>query len=169
MQRLFMLALVAPLALLSACHHGSADAGATAEASADALVMDHDDGSVAWSVDPSGKVSAVVTGKDGKPVTENVSGALAWKDGGDTKTIPLTADATTHALVAEGPKLSADITEVGYTLSVGGKPWSGTLDLPPGGTAELAADAKASASVEVDVKAAGPHGGRIAVVGKDRA
>jgi hypothetical protein len=172
MRMVHLLALVAPFALLSAlpaCHRdASTDASVTAESASDALVEDHEGGSVAWTVDASGRVSAVATGADGKPVTENLSGSLAWKDGDETKTIPLAVDAKTHALVAAGPKLSADLTEVGYTLSVDGKPWSGTLHLPPGGTAELAADAKANVDAKVDANVEGPHGGHVEIVGGDR-
>src|SRR5258708_831474 len=46
-------------------------------------------------------------------------------------------------------------------------PWARTLHLPPGGTAELVAGAKAAAQVNVDAKA-GPHGGVIQVVGNER-
>lgn len=165
-------ALAAALAALPAC--GKSDAGGGVSASvaevvgAEAVVEDHEGGSVAFSVGADGQVKALATTTDGKPVKEGVSGTLAWKNGAEVKTIPLAVDAKTGVLVAEGPKLKADITEVGYTLSVGGKPWSGTLHVPAGGTGELAADAKLAAEITVPEGKLGPHGGTIQVVGKDR-
>src|SRR5262249_45588132 len=104
-----------------------------------------------------------------KPVTGNASGSLAWKAGSDApKMIVLTPDAKAQGmLVASGPKLEADLTEVGYTVTVNEKPWSGTLHLPPGGTAELVANARAAAKVNLDAKV-GPHGGALQVIGDER-
>jgi hypothetical protein len=137
----------------------------------DAIVEEHEGGSVAFSVAGDGKVRAAVSGPDGKPIKEKVSGTLAWKAdaAAEPKTVPLDLDAKAGVLVAAGPKLEADITQVGYTVTVDGKPWSGTLHLPAGGTAELVASAKAGAeaSASLDGKV-GPHGGVIQIVGEDR-
>jgi hypothetical protein len=81
--------------------------------------------------------------------------------------IVMAPDAKTGLLVGAGPKLEADLTEVGYTVTVDGKPWTGTLHLPPGGTAELVANARAAADLNLEGKV-GPHGGVIQVVGDDR-
>jgi hypothetical protein len=53
-------------------------------------------------------------------------------------------------------------------VSVQGKPLSGTLFLPRGGTAELTGSAKTTPVVVVPEGKKGPHGGPIQVVGKDR-
>jgi hypothetical protein len=77
-------------------------------------------------------------------------------------------DAKTGVLVAAGPKLEADLTEVSYTLTVSGKPWSGVMHVPVGGTTALVASAKATAEVKLTDETVGPHGGTIQVVGNDR-
>src|SRR5207244_2835155 len=75
--------------------------------------------------------------------------------------------------VASGPKLTEVVTQIRYTLQRGASgrnlehaSFDGVLQVPPGGTAQLSADAKASASVDVD--ATGPHGGTVQAVGDDR-
>ncbi|WP_437715354.1 hypothetical protein WMF45_02425 [Sorangium sp. So ce448] len=133
-----------------------------------AYVEEHESGKAAFNVAADGNVKAAVTGPDGKPIREDVSGTLVWKDASGEKTVPLTLDAKTGLLVAAGPKLEADLTEIGYTLSVAGKPWNGTLHVPAGGTAELFANAKASAALGLPEGKLGPHGGRIEIVGDDR-
>lgn len=161
------------LATGAACK-GEADDKATAEVSveaavgADAVVEEHDGGTVAWDVAPDGNVKAAVSGPDGKLLTEDVSGSLVWRTGGATKTVPLELDAKTGLLVGAGPKLEGDLSEIRYSLKVQGKPWTGTLHLPAGGTAELVASARAAADIEVAADAVGPHGGVVQVVGKDR-
>ncbi|WP_437571270.1 hypothetical protein [Sorangium sp. So ce542] len=153
-----------------------AEANATVEVTATAesaigegaYVEEHESGKAAFNVAADGNVKAVVSGPDGKPIREDVSGTLLWKDASGEKTLPLTLDAKTGLLVAAGPKLEADLTEIGYTLSVAGKPWNGTLHVPAGGTAELYANAKGSADLGLPEGKLGPHGGRIEIVGDDR-
>lgn len=139
--------------------------GTEAALGADAFIEEHEGGSVAWKVDADGSVKAQVS-VEGKPVQKDVSGTLVWKAAGEPKTVPLAADAKTGILVAAGPKLEADITEISYTVNVSSKPLSGTLHVPVGGTAQLVADAKAA--VDVKVPEVGPNGGVVQVVGKDR-
>ncbi|HEU4408147.1 MAG TPA: hypothetical protein VFS43_22990 [Polyangiaceae bacterium] len=162
---------------LGACKGGaeaSAEASADAPLDADALVEDHDAGSIAWTVGADGAVKARVSGEGGKQIKENLSGTLAWKSPAanakaEVKTVPLALDQKTGLLIAAGPRLDADLTEVGYTLNVNGKPWSGTLHLPAGGTAELVASARASAEAGASLQGkVGPHGGVIQIVGEDR-
>ncbi|WP_437677483.1 hypothetical protein [Sorangium sp. So ce131] len=173
----FALLLIAAAA--TACgkdEQPQAEANATAEVTATAesaigegaYVEEHEAGKVAFNIAADGNVKAEVRGPDGKPIRENVEGTLLWKDASGDKTIPLTLDPKTGLLVAVGPKLEADLTPVGYTLSVAGKPLSGTLHVPPGGTAELYANAKASAELGLPEGKLGPHGGRIEIVGDDR-
>ncbi|KYF76870.1 hypothetical protein BE18_47735, partial [Sorangium cellulosum] len=153
-----------------------AEANATVEVTATAesaigegaYVEEHESGKAAFNVAADGNVKAVVSGPDGKPIREDVSGTLLWKDASGEKTLPLTLDAKTGLLVAAGPKLEADLTEIGYTLNVAGKPWNGTLHVPAGGTAELYANAKGSADLGLPEGKLGPHGGRIEIVGDDR-
>ncbi|WP_437725218.1 hypothetical protein [Sorangium sp. So ce861] len=153
-----------------------AEANATVEVTATAesaigegaYVEEHESGKAAFNVAADGNVKAAVSGPDGKPIREDVSGTLLWKDASGEKTLPLTLDAKTGLLVAAGPKLEADLTEIGYTLSVAGKPWNGTLHVPAGGTAELYANAKGSANLGLPEGKLGPHGGRIEIVGDDR-
>ncbi|WP_437335758.1 hypothetical protein [Sorangium sp. So ce394] len=170
---LLLLALAAP-----ACgkEEQPAEANATVEVTATAesaigegaYVEEHESGKAAFNVAADGNVKAVVSGPDGKPIREDVSGTLLWKDASGEKTLPLTLDAKTGLLVAAGPKLEADLTEIGYTLNVAGKPWNGTLHVPAGGTAELYANAKGSADLGLPEGKLGPHGGRIEIVGDDR-
>lgn len=135
----------------------------------DAVVEEHDEGSVAWQIAPDGKVIAAVTGSAGAPVKEDVSGSLVYKlESGETKTVALAVEPKTGYLVAAGPKLEADLTEVNYTLSVSGKPWSGVMHVPAGGTAALNSTAKAAVEVKLPDETVGPHGGTIQVVGDDR-
>jgi len=135
----------------------------------DAVVEEHDEGSVAMQIAPDGQVRAVVTATAGGQVKENVSGSLVYKlQGGESKTVPLVLEPKTGVLVAAGPKLEADLTEVNYTVQVSGKPWSGVMHVPVGGTAALNATAKTAVDVKIDAQAVGPHGGSIQVVGDDR-
>lgn len=153
-----------------------AEANATVEVTATAesaigegaYVEEHESGKAAFNVAADGNVKAAVTGPDGKPIREDVSGTLLWKDASGEKTVPLTFDAKAGLLAAAGPKLDADLTEIGYTLNVAGKPWSGTLHVPAGGTAELYANAKGAADLGLPEGKLGPHGGRIEIVGDDR-
>ncbi|WP_437610539.1 hypothetical protein WMF20_03085 [Sorangium sp. So ce834] len=153
-----------------------AEANATVEVTATAesaigegaYVEEHESGKAAFNVAADGNVKAAVSGPDGKPIGEDVSGTLLWKDASGEKTLPLTLDAKTGLLVAAGPKLEADLTEIGYTLNVAGKPWNGTLHVPAGGTAELYANAKGAADLGLPEGKLGPHGGRIEIVGDDR-
>jgi len=169
------------LALAPACNKAPAEAEAetavNAEAAldaesdlgSDALVEEHEGGTVAWRVGADGRVNAMVATSAGARIKEDIGGTLSWKiPSGEVQTIPLALDAKTGLLVAAGPKLEADLNEVSYTLTVSGKPWSGVLHLPAGGTAELAASAKASVDVVLPEGELGPHGGAIQVVGEDR-
>jgi hypothetical protein len=124
--------------------------------------------SIAWSVDPNGRVRAAVKAPDGELLKENVSGSMEWRGGTAPKTVALAQDKQSGVLVAAGPKLDADLTQVDYTVSVRGAPMSGTLFLPRGGTSELAGSAAAPPPVVVPEGKKGPHGGPIEVAGKDR-
>ncbi|MGK3997299.1 hypothetical protein [Sorangium sp. So ce1024] len=173
----FALLLIAAAAACGKGEEQQVEADVTAEVTATAesaigegaYVEEHESGKAAFNVAADGSVKAAVTGPDGQPIREDIGGTLLWKDAsGEEKTVPLTFDAKTGLLVAAGPKLEADLTQIGYTLNVAGKPWSGTLHVPAGGTAELYANAKGAADLALPEGKLGPHGGRIEIVGDDR-
>ncbi|MDI3288961.1 hypothetical protein [Polyangium sp. 15x6] len=146
-----------------------AEAVVNADLGAEALVEEHDEGTVAWRIDTDGQVKAAVTATATGRVKEDVSGSLIYKvEGSEPKTVPLVLDAKTGLLVAAGPKLEADLTEVNYTVTVSGKPWVGVMHVPVGGTAELVAGAKVTAEAKLPDETVGPHGGTIQIVGEDR-
>ncbi len=147
-----------------------AEMAVNAELGAEALVEEHDEGSVAWRIDTDGQVKAAVTASTGARIKQDVGGTLVYKVEGDAepRTVPLVMDVKTGLLVAAGPKLEADLTEVNYTLTVSGKPWSGVMHVPVGGTAALVTSAKVTAEAKLPDETVGPHGGTIQVVGEDR-
>jgi hypothetical protein len=134
------------------------------------LVEQHEAATVAWNVEPDGKVRALVKSPDGKPVDKNVTGTLTVKPVAKNPvptTVPLTLDAKTGLMTAVVPPLEYDLTEVKYDLNVNEKPVKGALHLPPGGTKDLVLNAKASVEVKLPEGKKGPNGGVIQVVGKD--
>jgi len=153
---------------------GEAAPSATAEAKAapgssemtpeSTIVEESDQGTITWSVTPEGHVEAVVKGTDGNPVTRDVTGLVTWPGDAGDDIEHLTVNADGH-LVAQGPALEADLTEIDYDLVVSGKPWSGTLHVPRGGTRAIEADAQAGAAVEVPAGKKGPNGGTIQIIG----
>jgi hypothetical protein len=146
-----------------------ADATVEADLGAEPLVEQHDDGAVAWRIDPDGQVRAVASTSAGARLKQDLGGTLVYKvDGGEPRTVPLVVDAKTGVLSAAGPKLEADLTEVDYTINVAGKPWSGVMHVPVGGTAALVASAKVTAEAKLPDETVGPHGGTIQIVGDDR-
>ena len=148
---------------------GETEATVAADLGPDPLVEQHDEGSVAWRIDPDGQARAAVSTSAGAPIKQDLGGTLVYKvDGGEPRTVPLVMNAKTGVLDAAGPKLSADLTEVDYTITVSGKPWSGVMHVPAGGTAALAVSAKVTAEAKLPDQAVGPHGGAIQVVGNDR-
>jgi hypothetical protein len=132
-----------------------------------AFVETQPTGSVAWNVRPSGEVEAALRTQNGEPLPAPVTGTLVWTaPGRPPQTTPIAyADGT---LTATGPKLTADVTEVSYDLDANGTPWTGVLQVPPGGTQQIAVDAQAGTKLDVPEGKLGPHGGRIQVVGPDR-
>jgi hypothetical protein len=168
----------------------------------DALWVKVNDTTLGWSIDPSDHVCVAMAapepGKPLPPLPKDATGTLVYKaSDGTAKTVPMTVEDGT--LVASGPPLTADLTEVDYTIDPGapapgahaalGVPGahlaleglppppppplqvSGTLYVPPGGTAPLVADANATVGpgggVAVAVAKPGPHGGVVQVVGGD--
>ena len=148
------------LGVLVACHRKlTADA---IEKSAAAIVQKGNLGTSAWIVGPDGAVSALLKDDDGKPVAGTVTGQVMFDD----KAVPVQYDPKTGVLTATGPKLDADITPVNYALTVDGKPWNGFIDVPRGGTQDLADTAKQV--VASPAPTVGPNGGVVQTVGPDR-
>jgi hypothetical protein len=131
----------------------------------DAFVEKFDGANVGWVIDSDDHVRAVVEGSDGKPLAQDVTGTLVYKTAdGNSQTVPLASDAKSGTLVAAGPKLDAPLTEVAYTVDAAGKPFSGTMYVPKGGTLAMADEAKAPVDAGASV---GPHGGHVERVGND--
>jgi hypothetical protein len=170
MHKTTLFLVVSTLALgASACTKQEA-AGFQAAMGGDVLVEKLDFAKLGWDIASDGKVKVMVEDAAGKPASKAAAGSLVYTTaGGAMKTVPLTFDEKLGALVADGPKLEADLNEVSYSLTVDGKPATGTLYLPSGGTAELASEAKTQgdAIVTADAKS-GPHGGIVQTVGADR-
>ncbi|WP_437967595.1 hypothetical protein WMF04_50025 [Sorangium sp. So ce260] len=131
------------------------------------LTEEHDGGSVGWEIAPDGAVRAIVRAPDGKPIDKDVSGTLTWKGPNGDAQVPLALDAKTGLLVAAGPKLEADLTEVKYDVVVAGKPWNGTLHVPAGGTRVIVEGARKAEKRPIPAGKTGPNGGVIQVVGDD--
>lgn len=136
-------------------------------AAAASLVEVFERGSVAWNVDASGQVLARVQHTDDGDISKDSKGTIEWTEAGEVKSAALKYDSDKAALVAQGPALQADLTEIRYTLVTQGEPVSGALHVPADGSGAIVADTKASAKVSVEGVAA-PHGGVIQVVGEDR-
>ncbi|WP_437609212.1 hypothetical protein WMF20_49660 [Sorangium sp. So ce834] len=166
-------ALIAGSSLSAGCK-SSAEASVTEEsveaapvALEEPLTEEHDGGSVAWEIAPDGAVRALVKAPDGKPIDKDVSGTLTWRGPNGEEKVPLALDAKTGLLVAAGPKLEADLTEVQYNVVVAGKPWNGTLHVPAGGTRVIVEGARKAEKRPIPAGKTGPNGGIIQVVGDD--
>jgi hypothetical protein len=192
------MSLLAVFAAPLGCKHSAPTLGP------DALFVKVNDTTLGWSVDPDDHVrvalaaSAAPEGTPLSPLPKEATGTLVYKSpDGTSKTVPMTVQDGT--LVASGPPLTADLTEVDYTINPGtptsgahaalGMPGahlaleglpppappapqvSGTLYVPPGGTAALVADAHATvgsgSGVAVAAGKPGPHGGVVQVIGGD--
>jgi hypothetical protein len=144
------------------------------------------DATLGWSIGPGDHVRVAMAAPEGKPLAplpKDATGTLVYKSpDGMPKTVPMTVQ--DGMLVASGPPLTADLTEVDYTVAAAAPaatpgalppppppPLSGTLYVPPGGTAALVADENATIDAGIDMTTAtgkpGPHGGVVQVVGGD--
>lgn len=173
--RTALLALtISSIAILPACSKKTAPDGAeiTDESAAaeGTLTEQHPAATVTWLVTPDGQVKARVKAPDGTPIEKGVTGtvtAKAIKKGERPVTVKLEPDTKPGLYNATLPKLEADLTDVSYDLAVDGKPVTGTLQLPRGGTQQLATSAKESADGKVPEGKKGPNGGIVQVVGND--
>jgi hypothetical protein len=135
-----------------------------AEDFSSALVEKLEDGSISWNIRSDGTVKALCKTREDKPITAHVKGRMTPRDG---EPIDLVQDEKSGVLEGKGLKLGGELTQAKYDLTVEDKPWTGTLFVPAGGTADLAAGAGASAKVKLPEPKIGPHGGTIQVVGTD--
>jgi hypothetical protein len=153
------------VATLCACHKEL-----TAEViakSLDAIAQQGPAGTSMMIIRPDGSVSGALETPDGKPVAQPVTGQITFATPNAPPTVaPVQYDPKAGVLTAAGPKLEADVTPVSYTLSAGGTPWTGAIDVPRGGTQELADTAKLQGSMSSNT--VGPNGGVVQVVGPDR-
>jgi hypothetical protein len=137
------------------------------EASPDAIPQLGPSGTSTWLVRPDGAVNATLRSPDGKPIAQPVTGQLTFSTpNGAPTSVPAQYDPKTGVLTAAGPKLEADITPVNYALTVDGAPWTGSIDVPRGGTHDLVETGKLQASLPPST--VGPSGGIVQVVGPDR-
>jgi hypothetical protein len=156
--------------MIVGCDHGVEPAAMAAESidESQAIVEQHDDYSISWLVEPSGRLGAMVRTEGGAIVDDGVSGKLVVRplSGAGQKSDHL-LEPRGGVLRADIGKLEADLTEVGYSLDVNGKKVEGVLHVPAGGTPELIQSAKAALDAKVAADAKGPHGGLVQVVGDD--
>jgi hypothetical protein len=138
------------------------------EKSPDAIAERGPAGTSTWIVGPDGKVSATLRDPDGKPVAQPVTGQIVFAapNGRPPASVPVEYDPKTGVLTAAGPALDADITPVSYSLTAGGTPWSGSIDVPKGGTHDLFASGRVQGSLAAN--SVGPNGGVVQTVGPDR-
>jgi hypothetical protein len=126
------------------------------EATGAAFIEERDEGKLEWIVTTDGQVSVKVT------VNEGGAPALAGALLIDGQSCNLSASGAT--LTGTGPKLTADMTTITYSLKVGDATWDGSLQVPEGGTKELVA----APSVTVPEGTKGPNGGIVDVIGDQR-
>jgi hypothetical protein len=126
---------------------------------------------VTWLVTPDGVVKARIKAADGTPIDKGITGTVTAKPLKKVErpvTVKLEADASKPGMyLAALPPLEADLTDVTYAIDVNGAPLTGTLQLPRGGTVQLAATAKKVADVKLPAGKKGPNGGVIQVAGND--
>jgi hypothetical protein len=118
-------------------------------------------------VNADGQVLARVHDKAGSNITKDVKGNIEWTANGKVQTAPLVYDATRASLIAIGPPLEQDLTELRYNFVADTQPVVGVLHVPMHGTSVIAVDTEAAAKVELSAHV-GPHGGPIQIVGEDR-
>lgn len=138
-----------------------------AKAAGASLIERFDGGSVAWNVTADGQVLAHVQDKAGSDISKSVKGNIEWTADGKVQTAPLVYDASHASLVAVGPSLEQDLTEIRYSFVADAQPVVGALHVPMHGTTLIAVDTEAAAKVELSAHV-GPHGGPIQIVGEDR-
>jgi len=151
---------------LTGCRKPPADPPAAeteAEAPAAPLTEEGDNGTIAWDVTTQGQVRAVVKATDGRQITRDVTGTITWPGDAADQVRDVSLDAS-GAVVASGPPLEDELTEIDYALVVEGKVWTGVLHVPRGGTRAIDDDARASLAAPVPAGKMGPNGGVIQMI-----
>jgi hypothetical protein len=153
------------LAGAAGCGHAPAD---NAIAPEETVVEESDRGTIAWDVDADGHVKAAIKATDGHAITKDVTGQISFPDAMQEPFVD--AEMSPEGfLVADGPALQDDLTEMDYDLVVEGAPWTGVMYLPRGGTQAIERDAKADAAAIAGLEnTAGPNGGVVQVIGGER-
>jgi hypothetical protein len=128
------------------------------------ITEEGESGAVSWDVGTDGQVRASLKTPDGKPITKNIRGTVTWPGEMVDTQAELVPDEK-GVLVASGPPLQEDLTQIDYALEVDGKPWVGVLHVPRGGTRAIEEDARVAAQVTVPAGKRGPNGGVIQYVG----
>lgn len=164
------LVVLAAAAVLPACSNKTDSITAETIQEEGSLTEQHDAATVVWNIDGDGNVRALVKTPEGKPIEKNVYGTITVS-GTDPAFIPVTMpigpDEKSGTLKAAIPLPDDEITVVKYDLKVEGKPVSGAMHLPRGGTAELVANAKLADAKKLPEGKKGPNGGVVQVVGDD--
>ena len=170
----YILALLCTGTLLSGCEQtkeraSQAAANVKAALNTSASFIERYPGAtLAWEIDEKGETKLAVRSSSCELLTDNVSGSLAFigASGGEPKTTELKADKAKGLLMAQGPALDKDVTELRYQLMVDGSPINGAIHLPQEGTKGLVNAAVQSDAIEEEQ--VGPHGGEITVVAGKR-
>jgi hypothetical protein len=132
------------------------------------VTEENENGTISWDVGTDGHVRAILKGTDGQQVTTNVTGTLTWPGDATDQDAEAVMDDKGY-LVANGPPLDDDLTEIDYDLDVGGKQWTGSLHVPRGGTRAIDEDAKVVAGLQgPEAGKLGPNGGTIQMLGGER-
>ncbi len=155
---------VASLLAAPGCKKHTADDAADEAPTPESSVTEQgENGTIAWNVTTDGRVTAAVKGTDGTAITKGISGTLTWPGYVGDQVRDITVDSKGF-VVAAGPPLEDDLTEIDYALVIDEKPWTGVLHVPRGGTREIQDDAKVAANAPPP-PAKGPNGGTISYVG----
>lgn len=172
----FLALTLTTIAILPACGKKPAPApeigAATESGEAEGTITEQQPAAtVTWLVTPDGLVKARIKAADGTPIDKGITGTVTAKPLKKVErpvTVKLEADASKPGMyLAALPPLEADLTDVTYAIDVSGAPLTGTLQLPRGGTTQLAATAKKVADVKLPAGKKGPNGGIIQVAGND--
>ena len=168
------LPLLGTLVLLNACEETKTTASQAAASVKAALntsgvfVERYPTATLSWEVDENGETKLAVRSASCELLNDKVSGSLAFigLSGAEPKTAELKVDKAKGILMAKGPALDKEATELRYQLMVDGAAINGALHLPKEGTKALVSSAVESESVPEEMT--GPHGGEITVVAGQR-
>ncbi len=159
------LLFVAALALVPACKDRNGAGSIPKEASS--LIERTSAATLAWNVDENGKTSLAVRSPLCESITDQVTGKLKFIGLSKGTEQEATLEPHGEQLVAQGPPLDADLTEVQYELDVAGTPVRGALHLPKDGTKGLVAAAPDATTAKADSEQA-EQGGTIVSAGDDK-